>query len=134
LVRRSASSTGGSVFEGRFDFVISGIACLRAEIGGQAFGSLLSLLSFASGHFQVRHLNSIALLQGSFAILQGQTWQSIITMLVPEAQRERANGIQEIGFPLASVIAPCLAGLVYGAVRNPLLLGIGLFLTKLNFA
>jgi MFS family permease len=37
-------------------------------------------------------------------------------MLVPEGHRDRANGITEMGFPLAGVVASALAGLVYGVV------------------
>jgi predicted MFS family arabinose efflux permease len=34
-------------------------------------------------------------------------------MLVPEAQLDRANGMMEISFNLAGIVAPALAGLVY---------------------
>lgn len=34
-------------------------------------------------------------------------------MLVKETSRDRANGIRAIGFPLAGVIAPVIAGIVY---------------------
>lgn len=80
---------------------------------GQAAGSLLLMGSFLSDSFQLWHLYLIVLLQGSFAIFQGPAQEATITMLVPEQHRERANAIQQMAFPLAGVIAPVLAGLIY---------------------
>lgn len=80
---------------------------------GQALGSLLLLLSFQSESFQLWHLYAISLLQGVFAAFQGPAEGATVTLLIPEGQRERANGIIELAFPLAGVLAPMLAGLVY---------------------
>jgi predicted MFS family arabinose efflux permease len=80
---------------------------------GQALGSLLLLLSFQSGDFQLWHLYAISLLQGVFSAFQGPAEGATVTLLIPEGQRERANGIMELAFPLAGVLAPVLAGLVY---------------------
>lgn len=85
---------------------------LLADLG-QAVGTLLLLILFLAGAFQVWHLYLIALLQGTFAILQQPALDATTTLLVTEAQRERANAIQQMGFPLAGVFAPVLAGLVY---------------------
>jgi DHA3 family macrolide efflux protein-like MFS transporter len=83
---------------------------------GQALGSLLLLISFQSGNFQLWHLYAISMLQGVFAAFQGPAEGATVTLLIPEGQRERANGIIELAFPLAGVLAPMLAGLVYGWV------------------
>jgi MFS family permease len=83
---------------------------------GQALGSLLLLLSFQSEDFQLWHLYAISLLQGVFATIQGPAESATVTLLIPEGQRERANGIMELAFPLAGVLAPVLAGLIYSWV------------------
>jgi MFS family permease len=80
---------------------------------GQAFGTLLLLLSFWSGSFQIWQLYSIVLFQGFFMIFQGPAFDAAMTMLVPEEHRERANGIREMAFPLAGVVAPVLAGFLF---------------------
>ena len=85
---------------------------LLADIG-QALASLLLLASILSGDFQLWHLYTLAFLQGSFAILQGPAESATMTLLVPESQRERANGILELTFPLAGILAPALAGVIY---------------------
>ncbi len=103
---------------------------------GQAIGSLLLMLSFLSGHFALWHLYSIAFFQGVFATFQGPAEDAATTMLVDEAQRERANAIKEISFPLAGVIAPVLSGMLYGLVGIPGIIGIDLatFVTAVTVA
>ncbi len=83
---------------------------------GQAVGSGLLLASILSGAFQLWHLYVAALVQGAFVTLQGPAESATITLLVPERHRERANGVQELAFPLAGVVAPALAGLVYAGL------------------
>ncbi|KAB2856677.1 MAG: MFS transporter, partial [Anaerolineae bacterium] len=80
---------------------------------GQAFASCILLTSFLTDSFELWHLYLAMLIQGTFGVIQSPASQAAITMLVPETQRDRANGIKQIGFPLAGVIAPVLAGLVY---------------------
>ena len=83
---------------------------------GQALGTALLFISFLSGQFQLWHLYGVMLIQGIFYTIQTPASQAAITMLVPETQRDRANGIREIGFPLAGVIAPMLAGFLYTVI------------------
>jgi MFS family permease len=83
---------------------------------GQAAGSLLLLISFQSGAFQLWHLYAVAVIQGVFGLVQGPAETATLTLLVPEQQRERANGLQAIAFPLASVLAPALTGVAFVAV------------------
>ncbi|MBI5670602.1 MAG: MFS transporter [Chloroflexi bacterium] len=83
---------------------------------GQAIGSLLLVASFLSGAFQLWHLYAVALLNGVFAMFQEPAKSATITMLIPDQQRDRANAIQSMLFPLAGVIAPALTGLLYGLI------------------
>lgn len=83
---------------------------------GQAVGTLLLLVSFASEQFRLWHLFAVVLVQGIFGMIQAPASDATITMLVPQDQRDRANGVRQIGFPLAGVVAPTLAGLFYGLV------------------
>lgn len=83
---------------------------------GQALVTGLLMISFLTGSFQLWHLYLMMLFTGIFATIQGPASQAAITMLVPESQRDRANGIREIGFPLAGVIAPAIAAMLYSVV------------------
>lgn len=80
---------------------------------GQAIGTLFLLISFTSGAFQLWHLYLVMFLQGIFGAIQSPASESAITLLVPENSRDRANGIRQVGFPLAGVVAPVFAGIVY---------------------
>ena len=97
---------------------------------GQAVGTLVLLWSFYSGQFQVWHLYLVSLVQGLFSMLQRPAQHAVVTMLVPEDQRERANAIREMLFPLAGVIAPVMAGLLYvwGGVTGVILVDLVTFL------
>jgi len=83
---------------------------------GQALGSVLLMISFLSGNFQIWHLYIITFWQGIFAIFQSPAERAATTMLVPEDQRERANAVKETSFPLAGILAPILTGLIYATI------------------
>lgn len=93
---------------------------------GQAAGSVLLIASFLSGAFQLWHVYAVAFLQGVFATLQGPAESATVTLMVPEGHRDRANAIAELGFPLASVLAPILTGLVYTSIGVAGVLGVDL--------
>jgi MFS transporter, DHA3 family, macrolide efflux protein len=88
---------------------------ILADIG-QAAGSLLLLASFLSGDFQLWHLYTVSLLQGTFATLQVPAERATVTLLIPDQHRERANAIMELAFPVASLLAPIMTGLIYAVV------------------
>lgn len=83
---------------------------------GQAVPTLLLALSFLSGHFAVWHLYAVAFVQALFALVQGPAIMASITLLVPDAQRPRANALIAIADPLAGLLAPALGGVLYTAV------------------
>src|SRR5215204_5941655 len=80
---------------------------------GQAFGTVLLLLSFVSGHFQLWQLYAVALTQGLFAMIQSPAKDAVVTLLVSDEHRDRANAVQALAFPLAGVVAPAVTGLLY---------------------
>ena len=84
---------------------------------GQAIGTLLLLLSFLSGQFQLWHLYAIAFLQSVFGIFQHPAFQASVTMLVPDEHRDRANAIQQIINPAAGIVAPALAGILFTVIQ-----------------
>ena len=84
---------------------------------GQAVGSLLLLASFTSGNFQLWHLYAVALMQGVFAMFQAPAQDAVTTILVADAQRDRANALKQMSFPLAGVIAPAVTGLLYPLIQ-----------------
>lgn len=80
---------------------------------GQAAATLALIAIFSRQDLQIWHLYAIALISGLFSTFQGPAEEAVITLLVPERQRDRANGIIQMAFPLAGVAAPALAGVIY---------------------
>lgn len=80
---------------------------------GQAAGTVLLLISFLSGQFELWHLYVITLMQSLFGVFQGPAFQASVTMLVPDDQRDRANAMQQMTGPAAGIIAPAVAGMIY---------------------
>ena len=84
--------------------------------GGQAIGTVLLLISFASGAFELWHLYAVAFIQGIFSVFQGPAFMASVTLLVPDDQRDRANTLVQLTQPSAGIIAPALAGLIFALV------------------
>jgi MFS family permease len=83
---------------------------------GQALGTLLLLVSFASNSFELWHLYLVATLQSLFSVFQGPALMASVTMLVPDEKRERANSIQQMTGPAANIVAPVITGLLYAFI------------------
>lgn len=83
---------------------------------GQAVGTLLLLISFASGAFELWHLYVVAFIQAVFGIFQEPAFQASVTMLVPDDHRDRANAIQQLTGPASGIVAPVMAGLLFAAI------------------
>ncbi|QPC82412.1 MFS transporter [Phototrophicus methaneseepsis] len=81
--------------------------------GGQAIGTVLLMMSFLSGDFQIWHLYFVTALQSLFGAFQGPAFTASVTMLVPDDQRDRANSLMQISQPTAGVIAPAIAGFMF---------------------
>jgi MFS family permease len=82
---------------------------------GLALCSLLLLAAILGGWFRVEVLYTVALVQGVLAILQGPAKDASLALMIPADRRDRVNGLQQMLFPFAGVVAPALAGLVYAA-------------------
>lgn len=83
---------------------------------GQAVGTLLLLISFASDGFQLWHLYAVTVIQAIFGVFQGPAFTASVTMLIPDEGRDRANALMQLTQPSAGVLAPVIAGVVFAAV------------------
>ncbi len=82
---------------------------------GLALGTLILLAAIWTDTFSVTLLYIVALIQGCIAIFQGPAKEASLALMIPAAQRDRMNGVQQMAFPFAGVVAPALSGLVYAA-------------------
>lgn len=97
---------------------------------GQALATLFLLTSIATDSFQLWHLYLVAALEAIFGSFQFPAFMASVTMLVPDNHRDRANALQQLTGPLSGVIAPIIAGLIFGfvGVTGVMLIDLGTFL------
>ncbi|MBK8035431.1 MAG: MFS transporter [Chloroflexi bacterium] len=93
---------------------------------GQALGTVILLVSFLSGGFQIWHLYIIAFIKSWFGVFQSPAFTAAVTMLVPDDQRDRANALQTLTGPLAGVLAPALTGALYALIGLNGIIGLDL--------
>ncbi|KGP81922.1 MULTISPECIES: MFS transporter [Paenibacillus] len=96
---------------------------------GQAAGTLVLLFVVADGKLPLAQLYSIVTLQGIFAAFQGPAISAFTYELVSEDELDKANGLKELMFPLAGVLAPFLAGMLYAplGIRGIILIDLAAF-------
>jgi MFS family permease len=83
---------------------------------GAAIGTLALVISLASGNFQVWHVYAAAFWQALFSAIQRPAFEASVSQLVPEAQRQRANAVLQLGKPVSILMASALTGLLYVAI------------------
>lgn len=93
---------------------------------GQAAATILLFASFFSGSFELWHLYTVVTIQAIFGTFQSPALQASITMLAPDEQRDRANALSQMAGPLANIVAPALAGIVYASMGVEGAIGIDL--------
>lgn len=80
---------------------------------GQAVGTAVLLIVFATGNFQIWHLYLVTFVQSLFAVLQGPAFMASVPMLVPQEHLNRANALVQLTGPLAAIVAPIITGFIY---------------------
>lgn len=83
---------------------------------GAALASLALLTSIATGRFELWHLYAVASAAAFFTACQEPAFLASITLLAPDAQRDRANAIQLIAGPVARLLGPAVGGAIFAAV------------------
>ncbi|MFN8527914.1 MAG: MFS transporter [Anaerolineae bacterium] len=83
---------------------------------GQAVGTVLLMISFASGSFQLWHLYAVTFLQALFAMFQGPAFTASVSTMIPDGERNRANALMQLVQPAAGIIAPPIAGMLYASI------------------
>jgi MFS transporter, DHA3 family, macrolide efflux protein len=94
---------------------------------GQAIGTLILLISFATGTFELWILYVVSLIQAVFGTFQQPAFGAAMTMMVPDDHRDRANAIRELTGPMSGIFAPVLAGLLFAVIGASGVMVIDLF-------
>ncbi len=79
----------------------------------QALGSIFLTISISFNSFNNTILYAVVILQGLFASLQSLAANATVVPLTREENRHRVNAVKEMLFPLAGIVAPPIAGLLF---------------------
>ncbi|HML24384.1 MAG TPA: MFS transporter [Aggregatilinea sp.] len=83
---------------------------------GQAVTTLLLLITFVTGTFELWQLYVLTAISSVFGVFQGPAFDAAVTMLVPDNHRDRANAIRQLTGPSSGLIGPVLAGLLFAII------------------
>ena len=83
---------------------------------GDALVTLGAAALVATGGLQVWHVYGIALVSAVFAAFQRPAYESSISLLVPEKDLARANGLVQAAHAGQSLLSPLLAGALVGLI------------------
>lgn len=86
---------------------------LIASDFGQVLGTVLLFYVIRADLFHPHILYVVVFIQGLFMVAQEPTADAVIGHLTCPENRTRVNGIKELTFPAAGVLAPALGGLLY---------------------
>ncbi|TAK13324.1 MAG: MFS transporter [Anaerolineae bacterium] len=83
---------------------------------GSAFATLGILLLFLAGRLEVWHIYVSVAFNGLFGAFQEPAYSASVTMLIPKEHFGRATGLMQTGQALSGIIAPVLAGALFGVI------------------
>lgn len=93
---------------------------------GLALGTCVLLVSIFTDTFSVPLLYLVALVQGTITIFQSPAADATISLMTPDAQRDRINGVRQMLFPFAGIVAPAITGLIYAVGGIAAVIGVDL--------
>ncbi|MBX3011078.1 MAG: MFS transporter [Caldilineaceae bacterium] len=80
---------------------------------GLALGTLILLATILTDTFSIVLLYGVALIQGALTIFQSPASEASLSLMTPDQGRDRINGLRQMLFPFAGIVAPALTGLLY---------------------
>ena len=83
---------------------------------GQAVATVFLMAMFWTDNLELWHVYAATLVSAAFGTFQMPAFTASISQLVPDDQRDRANSIMQMTGPAASIIAPAVAGALYGVL------------------
>lgn len=90
-------------------------AMILSDVGaGLCTLSVVALLTV--GQLEVWHIFVLTAASSAFSALQWPAYMSAITLLVPQQQLGRANGMVQLGRALSEILAPALAGVLMSVI------------------
>lgn len=80
------------------------------------FSTIALLFLYLTDHLQIWHFYAAGMVNGAFGQIQRLAYTASITVIVPPAQYARASGMGSVVHYGSAIIAPALAGVLYGVI------------------
>jgi MFS transporter, DHA3 family, macrolide efflux protein len=84
---------------------------------GAGISTLLLFLLLASDRLAIWHIYLVTIASASFSAFQWPAYNASTTLIVPESQLTRANGMIQLGEALPQLVSPVLAGLLLAKIQ-----------------
>lgn len=105
-----------SIFSGAFVDKFSRKKLIMLSDGLMFLSTIILFALYSMDELSLNFLIVYGIIIGLSSSIQFPSYLSIITMMVPEDQRSRANGIYQTAWSLATTIAPALSGVLLGII------------------
>ncbi len=76
--------------------------------------TIVIFVLYATGNLEIWHLYITALISGIFQGFQWPAYNAAISVMIPKEQYVRANSMMEIVGPASGIVAPLMAGALFG--------------------
>ncbi|MBN1933057.1 MAG: MFS transporter [Anaerolineae bacterium] len=92
------------------------LAMIVSDAGAGISTLVLALLLYA-GRLEIWHIYALTAISASFSTIQWPAFAAATTLLVPQKDLGRTNGMMQLGQAAAEILSPALAGVLLGVVR-----------------
>ena len=83
---------------------------------GAGLSTLLVMLLLAAGRLELWHIYALTLVSAAFGTLQWPAFMAAITLLIPQKNLGRANGLVQLGQAASEILSPALAGVLMAPI------------------
>ena len=88
---------------------------IAADLGA-GLSTLLVILLLAMGRLELWHIYVLTLASAAFGTVQWPAFMAVITLLIPQKNLGRANGMVQFGQASSEILSPALAGVLMGPI------------------
>ena len=83
---------------------------------GAGLSTLLVILLLATGRLELWHIYALTLVSAAFGTVQWPAFMAVTTLLIPQRNLGRANGMVQFGQAASEILSPALAGFLMGPI------------------
>ena len=83
---------------------------------GAGLSTMLVMVWLTTGRLELWHIYALTLVSAAFGTVQWPAFMAVTTLLIPQKNLGRANGMVQFGQAASEILAPALAGVLMGLI------------------